>query len=304
MRDSPALEALNDRFGIPRLAAFETGAGGLPAIRVTARAADATVYLHGAHVTHYRPAGGQPVLFLSARSRFATGAAIRGGVPLVFPWFGARAGHPAAPDHGFARTCAWTVEAVERVGDGAAVTLGLEPSDATRALWPSAFRLTYRVLVDAALSLTLVVENRGAATFSFEAALHTYLAVGDVRRVSVSGLEGRPYIDKTDGFTRKVLPAGPLHPGGETDWVFPGAAGPCAVADPVLGRRLIVDKTDSATTVVWNPWSDKAARMADLGDDQWPGMLCVETANAMDDAVTLRPGERRAMGAVIRATPM
>src|SRR5262245_41009220 len=141
MRDPLTLEGLNDRFGVPGLAAFESGAGGFPAIRVTARNADATIYLHGAHVTHHRPAGGQPVLFLSARSRFATGAAIRGGVPVVFPWFGARAGHPTAPDHGFARTSAWTVESVERVGDGAAVTLRLEPSDATRALWPSEFRL-------------------------------------------------------------------------------------------------------------------------------------------------------------------
>ena len=115
------------------------------------------------------------------------------------------------------------------------------------------------------------------------------------------GLEGRAYIDKTDGMKRKTLAAGPFRPSGETDRVFPGTMAACTVTDPVLGRRLIVDKTGSATTVVWNPWSDKAARMADLGADQWPGMLCVETANAMDDAVTLGPGERHAMGVVIRA---
>ena len=229
------------------------------------------------------------------------GAAIRGGVPLIFPWFGARAGHPTAPDHGFARICEWTVESVARAGDGVAVTLGLEPSEATRALWPSEFRLTYRVLVHAALELTLEVENRSKAAFSFEEALHTYLAVGDVREASVIGLEGRAYIDKTDGMKRKTLAAGPFRPSGETDRVFPGTMAACTVTDPVLGRRLIVDKTGSATTVVWNPWSDKAAHMADLGADQWPGMLCVETANAMDDAVTLGPGDRHAMGVVIRA---
>ena len=301
MRDPQALDGLNARFGVPGLVGFEGGTGGLPSIRVTAPAAEATIYLHGAHVTHHRPAGAQPTLFLSARSRFAPGAAIRGGVPLVFPWFGARAGHPTAPDHGFARICEWTVESVERAGDGVAVTLGLEPSEATRALWPSEFRLTYRVLVHAALELTLEVENRSKASFSFEEALHTYLAVGDVREASVIGLEGRAYIDKTDGMKRKTLAAGPFRPSGETDRVFPGTVAACTVADPVLGRRLIVDKTGSATTVVWNPWSDKAARMADLGADQWPGMLCVETANAMDDAVTLGPGDRHAMGVVIRA---
>jgi glucose-6-phosphate 1-epimerase len=301
MRDPQTLDRLNARFGISGLVEFASGEGGLPSIRVTAPAAGATIYLHGAHITHHRPAGARPSLFLSARSRFARGAAIRGGVPLVFPWFGARLGHPAAPDHGFARIREWTVEGVDRAGDGVAVTFGLEPSEATRALWPSEFRLTYRVLVQAALDLTLVVENRSRAPFTFEEALHTYLAVGDVRQASVLGLDGREYVDKTDSMKRKRLAVGPFRPTGETDRVFPGTMAACTVMDPVLGRRLIVDKTGSATTVVWNPWSDKAARMADLGPDQWPGMLCVEAANAMDDAVTLGPGERHAMGVVIRA---
>jgi D-hexose-6-phosphate mutarotase len=301
MRDPQTLDGLNARFGIPGLVAFAAGAGDLPSIRVTAPAAEATIYLHGAHVTHHQPMGAQPVLFLSARSRFAPGAAIRGGVPLVFPWFGARAGHRAAPDHGFARLCEWSVESVERAGNGVAVTLGLEPSEATRALWPSEFRLTYRVLVQAALELTLEVENRSKAPFTFEEALHTYLAVGDVREASVTGLEGHAYTDKTDGMKRKTLAAGPFRPSGETDRVFPSTTSTCTVTDPVLGRRLIVEKTGSATTVVWNPWGDKAARMADLGADQWPSMLCVEAANAMDDAVTLGPGDRHAMGVAIRA---
>ena len=128
MRDPQTLDGLNARFGVPGLVEFESGTGGLPSIRVTAPAAEATIYLHGAHVTHHRPAGAQPSLFLSARSRFAPGAAIRGGVPLVFPWFGARAGHPTAPDHGFARICEWTVESVERAGDGVASPSGSSPA--------------------------------------------------------------------------------------------------------------------------------------------------------------------------------
>ena len=196
-------------------------------------------HLSARRARHPSSAGGSAAaLFLSARSRFAPGAAIRGGVPLVFPWFGARAGHPTAPDHGFARISEWTVESVERAGDGVAVTLGLEASEATRALWPYEFRLTYRVLVHAALELTLEVENRSKAPFSFEEALHTYLAVGDVREASVTGLEGRAYIDKTDGMQRKTLAAGPFRPSGETDRVFPGSHRRVRGEDPVLGRRL------------------------------------------------------------------
>jgi glucose-6-phosphate 1-epimerase len=300
----PDVQSLGARFGVPDLVQFEDGENGLPSVRVTTPAATARVYLHGAHVTAFQPTGQAPLLFLSARSRFAAGAAIRGGVPIVFPWFGARAGDPSAPDHGFGRTSEWTVESVQRVGDGAAIVFALGASDATRSLWPHEFRLTYRVYVDAALSLTLDVENRSAAPFTFEEALHTYLSVGDVRQTAVTGLEDAAYIDKTDGMRRKQLGAGPFTPTSETDRIFPGARGVCTVTDPVLGRRLIVDKCGSATTVIWNPWQDRAERMADLGGGQWPSMLCVEAANAVDDAVKLAPGGRHAMHVVIRAEPV
>jgi D-hexose-6-phosphate mutarotase len=297
-----SLDELNERFGIPHLVRFEAGSGGLACAQVTAPAAEATIYLHGAHVTHHRAAGARRTLFLSARSRFASGAAIRGGVPLVFPWFGPRAGHPSAPEHGFARINEWTVDSAARDGDGAVIAFALEPTDAIRALWPSEVRLVYRVRVHAALELALDVENRSKARFSFEAAMHTYLEVGDVREASLAGLEGATYIDKTDAMKRKTLEAAPFRPAAETDRVFPGSRGTCTVIDPVLARRIAVEKSGSATTVVWNPWSEKAGRMADLGADQWTSMLCVETANAMDDVIQLKPGATHAMTATIRTS--
>ena len=296
-----AVESLNSRFGIPNVAEFAAGEGGLPCLHVTAPAAEARIYLHGAHVTHHHAAGQAPTLFLSTRSRFTPGTAIRGGVPIVFPWFGPHVGHPRAPDHGFARISEWSVQSVDCVGAGVAIVLTLEPSGATRALWRADFRATYRVDVDTTLRLTLEVENRSDAPFTFEEALHTYLAVGDVREASVEGLGGARYVDKTDGMRRTMLPPGPFRPSAETDRVFVGARDRCTVIDPVLGRRLVVDKHGSATTVVWNPWSDNAARMADLGADQWTSMLCVEAANAMEDAVSLAPGARHAMSVVIGA---
>jgi D-hexose-6-phosphate mutarotase len=271
---------------------------------VSVPAAEAHVYLHGAHVTHHRPTGRSPLLFLSARSRYAAGTAIRGGVPVIFPWFGARAGHPEAPDHGFARTAEWTVESATRGDDGAVtLTLGLEPDEHTRAMWPHDFRLRHRVVIGAHLELLLEVENRSRAPFTFEEALHTYLHVGDVRTASIVGLEGLTYIDKTDGMRRKPSGSGPLRLHGTTDRVFLDATATCTVSDPALGRRLVVEKRGSSTTVVWNPWSDRAHTMADLGADEWPSMLCVEAANAADNARRLDAGERHAMSVVIREEP-
>jgi glucose-6-phosphate 1-epimerase len=143
--------------------------------------------------------------------------------------------------------------------------------------------------------MTLEVENRGPIAFSFEEALHTYLRVGDVRQATIAGLEEASYIDKTDRLERKRLGEQPMRLDGVTDRVFVATRATCTVDDPVLGRRLIVEKSGSATTVVWNPWSEKAAAMADLGADVWPSMLCVETANVADDAVSLASGERHRM---------
>ena len=159
----------------------------------------------------------------------------------------------------------------------------------------------HRVRIGPRLELELEVENRSHEPFGFEEALHTYLRVGDVREATVSGLAGTTYIDKTDAMKRKVQADEPLRLSGATDRVFLGTRGPCVVDDPVLDRRLVIEKRGSATTVVWNPWHEKAAAMADLGGDVWPWMLCVETANAADDAVRLAPGQRHRMTAVVGA---
>ena len=294
------IRELDARFGIPDVVRIEAGPGGLVRVVVTTAAVVGHVYLHGAHVTHHQPTGEQPLLFTSPRSQYAVGKAIRGGVPVIFPWFGARAGHPDAPEHGFARTAEWALESVERTdGDGIGVSLRLDPNDAIRAAWPHDFRLCYRVVFGTRLGVTLEVENHSRGPFTFEEALHTYLRVGDVRRVALSGIEDSTYIDKTDAMMRKVQGSGPMRLVGMTDRVFLATRGPHTIDDPVLGRRLVVEKRGSATTVVWNPWREKAAAMPDLGEDAWPSMLCVETANAADDAVCLGPGERHEMTATI-----
>jgi glucose-6-phosphate 1-epimerase len=303
MSDPKLLDSLNERFAVAGVLRFEEGSGGLIRAAVSGPAAEGHVYLHGAHVTHHRPAARRPLLFLSERSQFAAGKAIRGGVPVIFPWFGARAGHPTAPDHGFARNRDWAVESVEPMTDGpVAVTLTLEADAATRQTWPHDFRVRHRVVFGDCLEMTLELENRSSEPFVVEEALHTYVLVGDVEQVSIAGLGRSAYIDKTDGMKRKALAAEPLRLSGATDRVFLDTRATCTVTDPALARRIVVEKTGSATTVVWNPWSEKARAMTDLGPLEWRSMLCLEAANAADNALHLAGGERHAMGVVIRAT--
>lgn len=275
------------------------GPGGLARATLATRHGDAEVCLQGAHVTHWQPRGTAPVLFLSSRAEMAPGRPIRGGVPVVFPWFATRAGAPAAPAHGFARTRPWRLDTVEQAGDAVTLTLLLEADETTRRLWPHDFLLRYRITLARALTLALEVVNTSSEPWGFENALHTYLAVGDVAAVTVEGLAGAPFIDKTDGMRRKRQDEARLRITAETDRVYVGARGRCIVDDPARGRRLVIDKHGSATTVVWNPWAEKAAAVPDLGPGEWRHMLCVETANAADDALRLAPGERHEMVATL-----
>jgi D-hexose-6-phosphate mutarotase len=281
----------------------ERGTSGLERLVIDAAGGEAHVYLHGAHVTHFQPRGERPLLFLSKKSRFeggTPGKAIRGGIPVCFPWFGAKADDPSAPAHGFARVLAWDLEGVERSERGEVrASLRLEPSDYTRRFFAHDFSATLGVTVGARLEIELAVRNRGSEPMKIEEALHTYFAVGDARRVSIEGLEGTAYLDKTEGYARKPGATDPIAITRETDRVYPGARGAVTIVDPVWGRRILVEKAGSATTVVWNPWVEKAKGMADFGDDEWIDMVCVETVNSGDGAVTLGPGETHVMRATL-----
>jgi glucose-6-phosphate 1-epimerase len=287
---------------------LERGSGGLERLAVETSSGAAHVYLHGAHVTHFQPAGARPVLWVSRQSHFEggrPGKPIRGGVPICFPWFGPKTGAPAspsAPAHGVARLLAWTLAGAELDSRGRVqITLRLDSDDFTRSLYPHDFAATFRVTVGAELSMELTVRNTGAAPMTCEEALHSYFAVSDARRIGVLGLEGAAYLDKVEAFARKRGEAGPIAIAGETDRVYPRALGTVTIEDPGWQRRIAVHKSGSATTVVWNPWVAKARAMADFGDEEWPDMVCVESANVGDDALTLAPGGSHVLTATIAA---
>ena len=285
---------------------LETGSGGLDRAVLRTPTSEAHVYLHGAHVTHFAINGQPPLLFVSSESNFAAGKAIRGGVPICFPWFGPRNPDPVdgSPMHGFARILPWSVLDAPPGGQGTSIALGLTDSDRTRQWWPHRFAARYTVTLSAdRLMLELRVTNLDPTPITFEEALHTYFAVADARTSSIEGLDGVEYLDKTDNLARKRQ-SGPVTISAETDRVYLATSAPCVIRDPGNRRQIVNAKENSDATVVWNPWIARARAMADFGDDEWQKMICAETCNVNAHAVTLAPGAAHSMKATIHARPL
>lgn len=262
---------------------------------ISTATATAEIYLYGAHVANYQPVGQPPVLFLSKKSFIEPGKAIRGGVPLIFPWFGPRAGFPA---HGFVRTAEWSLESLTMNDGDVNVVLSFTSNDATLAAWPHEFVIRHRITVGDSLGMILEVENTSGAPFTYEDALHTYFTVADALEVNVSGLDGAEYLDGVDAGQRKRQ-AGSIRIERETDRLYLNTTTTCTVDDPSLRRRIVVEKSGSNSTVVWNPWEGKGMSLADLAEE-WPQMICIETVNARENAITLAPGERHATRQLVR----
>ena len=299
-----SIEKLNGEFGIPGAVVFEADEHRLDRIRVTAGdGSEAIVYLLGAQVTHWQPAGAEAVLWVSRQSAFGIGQAIRGGVPVCHPWFGNKADDPGAPLHGFVRLMPWIVESVEQNDDGTVTVAFWIKFDQGTAGWPGFFELRHRITVGPTLTMELTTTNCGRDALTITEALHSYFRVSDVRSVSIDGLAGCTYFGKVTGGANQVQGDGPVGFAGETDNVYLHSRATCVLDDPGMGRKIHVAKRGSRSTVVWNPWIDKARSMPNFGDDEWPEMLCIETANALDDAVTIPPGATHTMAARISLDP-
>lgn len=262
--------------------------------KLTCDAATAAVHAHGAHVVEWTPAGHLPVLWMSAESWADSDKPIRGGIPVCFPWFGAGRSGGMAPAHGYARIQPWQMHGATQDGDASTLVLELAGSGTAAFPHPLLARLTVRSGRE--LHLELTVTNTGDAPVTFEEALHTYLVVGDIRDVRVIGLDECQYVDKAPGAAAGLQhQIGDIVFAGETDRVY-RSTDDIVLEDPRLRRRIIVRRSGSANAVVWNPWIDKAAAMPDFGDDEWQGMVCIEGANVLGDAIELQPGASHTMG--------
>ena len=297
-----SIEQLNEQFGIKDVVTFTTGKGDLPCIEVTSPLASATIYLHGAHVTHWQPAGAEPVLFMNSASWFENGKPIRGGVPICFPWFGPNLLDETKPAHGFVRLSQWDVQSITQDATGnIVIILATESNDDTYDMWPFEFEIRHVITIGKTLSMSLQSTNTDEKDMKITQALHTYFCVSDIHHVQVVGLEGRPYLDKVAGQDTHA-PDGPLHFTGEFDSVFCDTQATCMIIDEAKNREISIAKEGSNATVVWNPWINKSKDLPDMADNEWLQMLCVETVNAGKNIVTIKPGESHTMTSIISVT--
>ncbi|MFT3856095.1 MAG: D-hexose-6-phosphate mutarotase [Aquabacterium sp.] len=261
---------------------------GQPAVQLQSPdGAQATVLLHGGHIVSWRPAGADEQLYLSPKAVAGPGQAVRGGVPVIFPQFEQRGPDKSLPRHGFARNRAWMIESSHQAKDHAQLTLALDDSAETRAMWPHSFTLELTVAISGArLDIELYAHNPGETSWPFAAALHTYLAVSDLSLVRVQGLEGRRYLDSvTGGEAIEDHPEKRFH--GEVDRIY------TRVPDLLLRdgpRRLAIETAGMPEAVIWNPGPEKCAALQDMPADGWQHMLCIEAARILDP-VTLGPDE-------------
>jgi glucose-6-phosphate 1-epimerase len=264
---------------------------GFTYIEINNARAHATISTYSGQVLSYRPKGqAHDLLFVSDKAYYEDGKAIKGGIPVCWPWFGPDPDDQGRPAHGFVRNRQWQVAASESLADGSTrVIMSLTDSDATRSIWPHPFRLSIEITVGDSLRVELVTHNSAAESVTISQALHTYFRVGDIGKVRLLGLEGSDYIDKVDGSTLKTQ-TGPVTINGEVDRIYTGLAGELVIDDASLGRKIHISSTGCSTAVVWNPWAETAASMADLEDDDYKKMICVETANAGPETVEIAAG--------------
>ena len=289
---------LDSRFGIPAVAEVCEGNGGLPRVQITSAFGSGEMYLHGAQLTSWKPAGDAEVLFVSTKSRWQEGQAIRGGIPICFPWFRAKGNDRQAPAHGFARTRTWQIESIVQNEGRVSVSMFTESDERTRRWWPGEFRLIHRATFGSELKLELTCRNTGATPLRFEEALHTYNHVADVEQVRLLGLNAVHFLDNTDSNKEKTW-VGDLALASQTDSAYINTDSAVDLLDPKMRRQIRLQKENSLTTVVWNPWREGAAGLRDLGDGEWKQFLCVEASNILAEAVSLPPGQEHQMIAVL-----
>lgn len=283
------LDDLNQTFAISDQLTFSER-NGLIIAEIDNKHASASLCLQGAHLMTWTPHGQKPVLWLSPESKFAAGKSIRGGVPVCWPWFGPHATESGFPGHGFARTVPWEMIGARTLADGSTwLALHLLPSEAARTQWPHASEVVLQMVIGKTLDMDLGTLNTGTTPITLGDALHTYFAISDIDVVTVHGLDGAPYLDKVGGASLQKQQAGPISIYQEVDRIYVPSAATCVIEDIGWDRRIHIAKQNSQATIVWNPWIEKAEKLGDLGFEGYRKMLCVESANAADDVVSLPP---------------
>lgn len=258
------------------------------------------VFLQGAHVSHFQSLGQEPLLFMSEKARYEEETPIRGGIPLIFPWFGPRRDRPNSGAHGFARNLEWKLTQVQTSPE-TMVVLELTSSDRTKLEWGHDFRLRLYIYPEKSLTLSWEIENLGERAFPFEAALHTYFRVSNARHCCVLGLDGARYLDHLG--PEPIEQQGPINFEAETDRIYFNVPETLYLNDKEAGTQIEIS-SNALSSIVWNPWVDKARRMEDFGDEEWPSMVCIESGAVRDNEIHLLPGETVILAATYIQAPL
>ena len=289
------------RLEIPGRVEIVNGRGGLPLVKIRTPWSTTEIYLLGAHVAHFQKNGEPPLLFLSAKSYFAPGKPIRGGVPICYPWFGPRDGEPA---HGFARLAEWQLVKATAAPDGAVTVQFALPSLPGREAWKN-LRTEFIVTVGETLTMELLAANDSCGeTLELENCLHTYFQVADVNAVSLTGLQNAPFDDFAAGAAgaRKVENDPALRIARETNRVYPDNTATVEIRDEKLNRTIRVEKFNSKSTVVWNPWTTQKLP-DDFDPAEYTQMVCVESGNVKQNKLVLGPGQSSSLKVVLHSLP-
>ena len=291
-------EQLENEFGIKEQLEFVEGQGNLHLVHIRNKFANAIISTYAGQVLSYKPVDQEEdLLFLSEAAYFQQGKAIKGGIPVCWPWFGPDPEDKGRAAHGFVRNRERQVMATESLPDGStSITLGIDSDEDTLGIWPVEFELRIQITVGDSLDVKLSTTNRSEQDITISQALHTYFRVGEISRAQVEGLEGNSYIDKLDNQAVKTQ-QGAVTIAAEVDRIYTDVNNSLIINDESLQRRLNISSTGSHSAVVWNPWVEVAKSMGDLLDEEYQSMLCVETTNAGPDTVNIPAGDTYTLGA-------
>jgi len=265
---------------------------GIKVVRVIHELAEAGISLHGGHLIWFKPTGSDDIIWLSEKAEFDTTKAIRGGIPVCWPWFG----KAATPSHGFARTSEWTLHQHRENEQGVIVSLTLEDTNATRAIWPHRFHNQITFEIGRELKVSLISTNTDDHAWSFSGALHTYFNIATINDLEITGM-GETYLDSTQG-NQMFAGGDTLTFNTETDRVYTSPTNPVVIHDKPHQRKILVTNQGHDAAVIWNPWQMLSMSMADMADDSFETMVCVESA-IHEQAITLLPGESHTLSTQI-----
>lgn len=298
------IEELNKAFSFEKEGlelTFKNGEADIPLVDIKNAQASAVISLQGAHLLSWMPHKEGDVIWLSKDAVFSEGKSIRGGIPICWPWFGAHTNNSSFPAHGFARTVLWDVIDTKNISTNETqITFRLSTNQLDKKyqeMWPQATVVEYSVTISNTLRLELKTINNSQQEITIGQALHTYFNIVDINNTVVSGLEEKTYLDKPDNFNPKIQ-NGLITINDEVDRVYLNTTDDIVIDNSK--RKIMIKKEGSHTTIVWNPWEDVANKMGDLGVDGYKEMLCVESANAVNDLIKINAGESYTLSATYK----